>query len=276
MGSGGTNGSSGNGSQNQQTGSDQTTQNGIGSQEGSNNQLNTPGASSNGSGSNGSESNGSGSNGSGSNGSETQNGGGSNTKGSGSSTNPSNGSFGSSGAGGQGSANGSELESGSGSNNQNFGPSDQLSGSSTTEDAISASGSSSSNGEDDDRVDIPSDANAGSTQKYKVLPGSLYQCPKPGFYPYEANCREFYVCLEVLPGILFAEQLYRCPSRYLFDEDTRRCQREEKVNCRKFAFNAAAADFAKENVLVVLERFLEPFFATPLNYRAAQTIYPRG
>ena len=202
---------------------------------------------------------------------------------------------------------------GSGSNNQNFGSSEQLSGSgssgtsnqnpngsnnqngsiqssgsftspdstngssSTTDDAISSSqGPSSSNVDDDDRVDIPSDANAGSTQKYKVLPGSLYQCPQPGFYPYETNCREFYVCLEVLPGILFAEQLYRCPSRYLFDEDTRRCQREEKVNCRKFSFNAAAANFAKENVLVVLERFLEPFFATPLNYRAAQTIYPRG
>ena len=45
--------------------------------------------------------------------------------------------------------------------------------------------------------------------EYKVLPGSLYQCPAPGFYPYEGNCKEFYTCLEVLPGVLFAEQLYR-------------------------------------------------------------------
>ncbi len=32
-------------------------------------------------------------------------------------------------------------------------------------------------------------------------------------------------------------------------------------------FNAIN-DFGKENVLVVLEQFLEPFFATPLTYNA--------
>ena len=29
---------------------------------------------------------------------------------------------------------------------------------------------------------------------------------------------------------------FTCPSRYLFDEDTLRCQRESRVNCRKFTF----------------------------------------
>ena len=228
---------------------------------------------------------------------------GSSNQGSSSVTNPSNGALESSNTGGTSSSNQNQgLGGGSGSNgsndpfsgssssSQNFGTSGQNSGlngsssessnpsngsSSSSQDAISASDGSSSTSNvdaDDDRLDIPSST---TTQKYKVLPGSLYQCPRPGFYPYEANCKEFYVCLEVLPGILFAEQLYRCPMRYLFDEDTRRCQREEKVNCRKFSFNSAE-DIAKENVLVVLERFLEPFFATPLNYRAAQTIYPRG
>ena len=67
---------------------------------------------------------------------------------------------------------------------------------------------------------------------------------------------------------------FRCPSRYLFDEDTLRCQRESRVNCRKFTFNSS--QFAKDNVLVVLEQFLEPFFNTPLSYRAAQTMYPQG
>ena len=123
-----------------------------------------------------------------------------------------------------------------------------------------------------------SSSNTGSSSNiptdFTVLPGSLYNCPQPGFYPYEANCKEFYVCLEVLPGILLAEQLYRCPERYLFDEDTNRCQREEKVNCRKFSFNSQV-DFAKENVLVVLEPFLEPFFSTPLTYVESQTIYPQ-
>ncbi len=90
----------------------------------------------------------------------------------------------------------------------------------------------------------------GTNNQFKVLPGSLYDCPAPGFYPYEDNCigkylasvnlstgsiliialvSEFYVCLEVLPGILNAEQLYRCPRNYLFDEDSRLCMKEEKV-----------------------------------------------
>lgn len=30
-----------------------------------------------------------------------------------------------------------------------------------------------------------------------------------GFYPHEDNCVDFYVCLEVLPGVLLAEQVYK-------------------------------------------------------------------
>ena len=100
---------------------------------------------------------------------------------------------------------------------------------------------------------------------YQVLPGSLYQCPAPGFYPYESNCKEFYVCLEVLPNVLAAEQLYRCPARYLFDDVKRRCLREEEVNCTRFEVSAFSS-LAKTSVLVVMEQFLEEFFSTPLTY----------
>ena len=102
-------------------------------------------------------------------------------------------------------------------------------------------------------------------KNYEVLSNSIFKCPAPGFYPYEHNCHEFYVCQEVLPGKLLADQLYRCPNRYLFDEDTRRCQREEKVNCRKFTLHRQRPYF-KQNVLVVLERYLGEFFRTPLTY----------
>ena len=105
---------------------------------------------------------------------------------------------------------------------------------------------------------------AGGTTEFQVLPGSLFNCPAPGFYPYETNCKEFYVCLEVLPNVLAAEQLYRCPERYLFDEDKRRCLREERVNCTRFEVNTF--NLAKTNVLVVMERFLDQFFNTPLTY----------
>ncbi len=54
--------------------------------------------------------------------------------------------------------------------------------------------------------------------KYTVMEGSIFDCPAPGFYPYESNCLEFYVCLEVLPGVLFAEQLYRCPGLILYNQ----------------------------------------------------------
>ena len=103
--------------------------------------------------------------------------------------------------------------------------------------------------------------------KYEVLPGSLYDCKEPGYYPFESNCIEFYVCLEVLPNVLFAEQLYRCPKRYLFDDVTRRCQKEEKVTCIKPNFNSILSTHAKETVLVVAEQFIDNFFSSSLTYK---------
>ena len=31
-------------------------------------------------------------------------------------------------------------------------------------------------------------------EEFEVVSGSIFQCPAPGFYPHEDNCREFYVC----------------------------------------------------------------------------------
>ena len=119
---------------------------------------------------------------------------------------------------------------------------------------------------DDDIENNDSDINSVEI-KYEVLPGSLYDCKEPGYYPFESNCIEFYVCLEVLPNVLFAEQLYRCPKRYLFDDVTRRCQKEEKVTCIKPNFNSILSTHAKETVLVVAEQFIDNFFSTSLKYR---------
>ena len=47
----------------------------------------------------------------------------------------------------------------------------------------------------------------GQENEFQVLPGSLFNCPAPGFYPFETNCKEFYVCLEVLPNVLAAGKL---------------------------------------------------------------------
>ena len=53
-----------------------------------------------------------------------------------------------------------------------------------------------------------------------------------------------------------------------FDAATLRCQREEKVSCDKFdvsPYNLIGGS-GKSPVLVVLERFLDDFFSTPLTY----------
>ena len=40
----------------------------------------------------------------------------------------------------------------------------------------------------------PADKDEETEEEFEVVPGSIFQCPAPGFYPHEDNCREFYVC----------------------------------------------------------------------------------
>ena len=80
--------------------------------------------------------------------------------------------------------------------------------------------------------------------KYTVMDGSIFDCPAPGFYPYENNCLEFYVCLEVLPGILFAEQLYRCPGP-IFESSFRwRMHRKAKTFNTFFVKQSSLLEFS--------------------------------
>jgi len=39
------------------------------------------------------------------------------------------------------------------------------------------------------------------------MDGSIYKCSEPGFFPHEKNCIDFYVCIEILPGVLIADQV---------------------------------------------------------------------
>lgn len=108
-----------------------------------------------------------------------------------------------------------------------------------------------------------------TNSSYEVLPGSLYRCPEPGFFPFETNCHEFYVCQETLPGKLIADQLYRCPDRYLFDEAERICLKEHLATCTKSGqavTGITGYGVPQRMVLVVLEAFVDDFFKTPLTY----------
>jgi len=68
---------------------------------------------------------------------------------------------------------------------------------------------------------------------FLISPTSLYPCQEPGYFSEKSSCTEFYVCREVAPGVLAAEALFRCPDRYVFDVETRLCQRKTKVTCDK-------------------------------------------
>ena len=89
--------------------------------------------------------------------------------------------------------------------------------------------------------------------------------------------------LGTYPLLLIVPQVYRCPRRYLFDEVTRRCQRERRVSCSKFDLQEADGYSGKEaaqgyddgDVLVVIEKFIDDFFSTPLTYEETRWIFVR-
>lgn len=103
-------------------------------------------------------------------------------------------------------------------------------------------------------------------QLYSVAPNSLYPCTQPGYYSEETSCKQFFVCREVAPGVLSAEKIFRCPNRYLFDPETRLCQREHKVTCRgrmedmNFLFYSSLNSF----IVPLKESDLSQFFSLPL------------
>lgn len=103
------------------------------------------------------------------------------------------------------------------------------------------------------------------SRNYSVSPTSLYDCYQPNYYQEETTCEQFYACREIAPGVLAADRIFRCPAGYLFDSDTRLCQRDYKVACQKnkteeFLF------FTVLNALVVQlkENELEHFFSLRL------------
>ena len=63
----------------------------------------------------------------------------------------------------------------------------------------------------------------------QLAAGSLYDCKRPGHFPYELDCIRFYRCFEVQPGVLKG-LLYRCPSGYGYDSKvTQRCQKQQSL-----------------------------------------------
>ena len=64
---------------------------------------------------------------------------------------------------------------------------------------------------------------------------------------------------------------------------TRRCQRERRVSCSKFDLQEADGYSGKEaaqgyddgDVLVVIEKFIDDFFSTPLTYEETRWIFVR-
>ncbi|XP_057378682.1 mucin-2-like isoform X2 [Daphnia carinata] len=64
--------------------------------------------------------------------------------------------------------------------------------------------------------------------QYTLAAGSLYDCKKPGHYPYQLDCVRFYRCFEVEPTVLKG-LLYRCPEGYGYSTVTERCEKQETL-----------------------------------------------
>jgi len=111
-----------------------------------------------------------------------------------------------------------------------------------------------------------------STPQYTLSPQSIYPCTEPGFFKEASNCKDFYMCKEISPGVLSAERLFRCPDRYLFDPQSRLCQRREKVDCNEeVVYNLLRSSFVSQ----LSESQLESFFAQSLTLPERRKPLPR-
>ncbi|XP_023325421.1 uncharacterized protein LOC111699088 [Eurytemora carolleeae] len=113
----------------------------------------------------------------------------------------------------------------------------------------------------DSSPDTGSSGGGVDTSKFTVSSDSIYPCTEPGYFSEPSDCREFYTCKEITPGVLSAERLFRCPSRYRFDPVTRLCQREEKVQCNQENLYYSSRDLL---VFQLQENQLQEFFSQPL------------
>ena len=65
-----------------------------------------------------------------------------------------------------------------------------------------------------------------------VSPTFSFECDEAGIFPHENDCKKFWLCKAKDEEIQPAE-LYRCPAGFLFHDEIRRCQKEDKVECDK-------------------------------------------
>ncbi|KAG7175205.1 putative Chitin binding Peritrophin-A domain-containing protein 35 [Homarus americanus] len=57
---------------------------------------------------------------------------------------------------------------------------------------------------------------------------SAYDCPAPGYYPFEGDCFRFYRCFETPKGTLKG-LLYKCPTGYNYSLEHHRCAKEDSL-----------------------------------------------
>nr|XP_045624783.1 uncharacterized protein LOC123774493 [Procambarus clarkii] len=81
----------------------------------------------------------------------------------------------------------------------------------------------------------PAPPPAGSCTTYQLDPSTVYECLEPGSFQSHRDCLRFYRCI-VTMGCVIKGFLYQCPAGYLFDDNTKRCQRVELLGpCDKAA-----------------------------------------
>nr|XP_053633086.1 peritrophin-1-like [Cherax quadricarinatus] len=74
-----------------------------------------------------------------------------------------------------------------------------------------------------------------SCPPYQLDPSSVYDCLEPGYFQSHRDCVSFYRCI-VTMNCIIKGFLYRCPSGYLFNDVSKRCQKQELFEiCQKVA-----------------------------------------
>jgi len=112
--------------------------------------------------------------------------------------------------------------------------------------------------EEEKEVDIVSEDYDGDT--VIINPTFSFQCSAAGIFPHDNSCSKFWLCKAGKDGQVKPAELYKCPSGFLFQDEVRRCQREEQVECDKPPVLRIGANLEPPAITLQISE-LDSFFA---------------
>ena len=99
-----------------------------------------------------------------------------------------------------------------------------------------------------------------NTDTVIVSPTFEFECTDKGIYEHDSDCARFWLC-KAQNG---EPELYKCPAGYLFNDEKRRCVKEDEVTCDKVPDFSRIAYEPQPIQLQVSQ--LDSFFSRWANY----------